>query len=198
MAIERSKIVIIGAGHVGSAILNSLLGMNLAREIVLIAVMCALCIASRGALAFLPHIKPIFGLILISGAVFGWETGFLVGAISAFGSNFFFGQGPWTPWQMVAYGTVGMFGGLMGKNLNALMLALLGFFVTMLVAGPLMDLSRLFTTAAVYTKTAVISTFAMGVPVNLLNGAGTFVTVLLLKKPLVERLQRVREKYGLI
>ena len=61
-----------------------------ARELVLIAVLCALAVASRAAFAWLPHFKPIFGVMIIAGIAFGPQAGFLVGAISAFSSNFFF------------------------------------------------------------------------------------------------------------
>lgn len=74
-----------------------------ARELVVIAVLCALAIAGRVVIP-LPNFKAIFAIIMIAGIAFGPEAGFMVGAISAFASNFFYGQGPYTPWQMMAYG----------------------------------------------------------------------------------------------
>ena len=67
-----------------------------ARELVVIAVMCAIAVAARAAIP-LPHFKPMFAIIIISGFAYGPETGFLVGAVSAFASNFFYGQGAYTP-----------------------------------------------------------------------------------------------------
>ena len=82
-----------------------------ARELVLLAVMCALAVASRAVFAPLPHFKPMVGIIMLTGIAFGPETGFMTGALSGFVSNFIFGQGPWTPWQMFAYGVAGLLAG---------------------------------------------------------------------------------------
>ena len=83
-----------------------------ARELVIIAVMCALAAVSRIAFSFLPNFKPITGIIMITGIAFGPQAGFLTGAIAAFASNFFFSHGPWTPWQMFAYGFGGFLAGI--------------------------------------------------------------------------------------
>lgn len=81
-----------------------------ARELVVLAVMCALAVGGRVAIP-IPSFKAIFGIIMIAGIAFGPESGFLVGAISALASNFFYSQGPYTPWQMMAYGAGGMLAG---------------------------------------------------------------------------------------
>ena len=76
------------------------------------AVLCALAVASRAAFAAVPHFKPMLAIVMLTGIAFGPEAGFLCGAISGFASNFIFGQGPWTPWQMFAYGIGGLLAGL--------------------------------------------------------------------------------------
>ena len=81
-----------------------------ARELVIIAVLCALAIAGRVVIP-LPHCKAVFAVIMLAGIAFGPEAGFMVGAVTAFASNFFYGQGPFTPWQMFAYGAGGMLAG---------------------------------------------------------------------------------------
>ena len=81
-----------------------------ARELVVIAVLSALAVAARVAIP-IPNFKAIFAIIMLSGIAFGPEAGFLVGAVSAFASNFFYGQGAYTPWQMFAYGAGGMLAG---------------------------------------------------------------------------------------
>ena len=73
-----------------------------ARELVILTVMAALAAVSRVAFSFSPFLKTITGIIMITGIAFGPEAGFLTGAVAAFASNFFFSQGPWTPWQMFA------------------------------------------------------------------------------------------------
>ena len=86
-----------------------------AREIVTLAVMCAIAVASRAAFIMVPHFKPMVGIVIITGMAFGAEAGFLTGAVSGFVSNFLFGQGPWTPWQMFAFGIAGFLAGLLAK-----------------------------------------------------------------------------------
>ena len=54
-----------------------------------------------------PQVKPCAAIIIITGIALGKKAGFLTGAMTAFVSNFFMGQGPWTPWQMVAFGLLG-------------------------------------------------------------------------------------------
>ena len=75
-----------------------------ARELVVIAVLCAIGVAGRAAFFMVPQFKPVAAVVILAGVCFGAESGFLVGAMTAFVSNFFFGQGPWTPWQMFAFG----------------------------------------------------------------------------------------------
>ena len=75
-----------------------------ARELVVIAVMCAIAVVSRAVFIWAPNFKPLVAVVIITGMAFGPESGFLTGAMAAFVSNFIFGQGAWTPWQMFAYG----------------------------------------------------------------------------------------------
>ena len=84
-----------------------------ARELVIISSLCAIGVVGRTAFFMLPQFKPVAAIVIISGVAFGGETGFLVGAITAFVSNFFFGQGPWTPWQMFSFGIIGFLAGIM-------------------------------------------------------------------------------------
>ena len=177
-----------------------------ARELVTIAVMAALAAASRAAFAFLPHFKPITAIIMITGIAFGAEAGFLTGAVSAFASNFVFGQGPWTPWQMMAYGIGGFLAGLLFHNrklsdspwLNTALLTVYGFVSIVLVVGPLLDCCTIFTTASELTPAFVGAILASGLPVNLTHAAACAVTMLLLSRPLLEKLERLKIKYGMM
>lgn len=89
-----------------------------ARELVPIAVMAALCVVGRSAFALipLPNFKPVSAVIIITAVAFGPEAGYLTGALAAFVSNFLFGQGPWTPWQMFCWGVIGFLAGLLAKS----------------------------------------------------------------------------------
>lgn len=78
------------------------------RELVLLAVLAALAAVSRIPFAALPSVKPVSAIVILSAYVFGAEAGFLIGAVAALVSNLYFGQGPWTPWQMFAWGWSGL------------------------------------------------------------------------------------------
>lgn len=81
-----------------------------ARDMVPIAVMAALGVVGRTVFAIvpLPNFKPVSAIVIMTGVVFGPESGFLTGALTGFVSNFIFGQGPWTPWQMFSWGMIGL------------------------------------------------------------------------------------------
>ena len=79
-----------------------------AREIVVLAVMTTIAIVSRIMFFMIPEMKPSAAIIIITGAMLGKQAGFLSGVLTAFFSDFVFGQGPWTPWQMIGFGLVGL------------------------------------------------------------------------------------------
>ena len=109
-----------------------------ARIVALVATMAAFAALGRIAFAALPNVKPTTDIVLVSGYALGGGPGFAVGAIAGLTSNFFFGQGPWTPWQMAAWGATGMLGaGLatvtrdrIGRWPLALVCCLIGFLFT--------------------------------------------------------------------
>jgi energy-coupling factor transport system substrate-specific component len=92
-------------------------GKNDARRIVIIAVMTALSVAGRFVFAPIPFFKPVTAIVIITAIYLGAEAGFITGAFSAVVSNFYFGQGPWTPFQMFAWGLIGFLAGLLAKRL---------------------------------------------------------------------------------
>jgi energy-coupling factor transport system substrate-specific component len=83
------------------------------RELVLLAVLASIAAVGRIPFASLPSVQPTTFVIMMSGYVFGAESGFVIGAVAALASNMILGQGPWTPWQMVAWGLVGLTAGLL-------------------------------------------------------------------------------------
>lgn len=172
-----------------------------ARELVLIAVMCALTVASRVVMP-IPHFKPVFAIIMLSGIAFGAESGFLVGAVTAFASNFFASQGPWTPWQMMAYGAGGLLAGLVFRKRRGAgqswVLALFGFAATVLVVGVILDCCTVFTALTTLKWSSVLLVLGQGLPMNISNGICTAVTMLLFGRPLLDILERVQVKYGLL
>lgn len=85
---------------------------------VILAVMTALSVLGRFAFAAIPHFKPVSAIVIITGMYLGAQSGFLCGALSAVLSNILFGQGPWTPFQMLAWGLIGLFAALLGGILK--------------------------------------------------------------------------------
>ena len=172
-----------------------------ARELVIIAILCALGVASR-VLVPLPHFKPAFAVILLSGMAFGPECGFMVGAITAFVGNFFLGQGPYTAWQMMAYGAGGMLAGfLFQKKIlpkKPVIMAIFGFVVCIVWIGPLLDCSQIFLMLSEVTWEGAAASFAAGFPVNVSQGVCTALVLLLFGKPVLEKLDRVKIKYGMM
>lgn len=172
-----------------------------ARELVTIAVMCALAVASRVVVP-IPNFKPVIAIIMITGMAFGAQTGFMTGAISAFASNFFYSQGPWTPWQMMAYGMAGFLTGLLlhkrRRFCHPAILSIYGFVVSLLLVGPLLDCSTLFTTGSALSWRFAMAVFAAGLPHNFMQALACSVTLLLLSKPLLYKLDRLKKKYGML
>ena len=173
-----------------------------ARELALVASMAALAAASRVAFGFIPWFKPVIGVVMIAGMAFGAQTGFLVGALAALASNMFFGQGPWTPWQMMAYGVGGLVAGIVFHGRTARwrpwLLALVGGVSTLLVVGPLLDACTVFTTSSVLSVPYVLAVFAAGLPANATLAVATALTLLLAGKPLLGKFERLRVKYGML
>ncbi|NCC08465.1 MAG: ECF transporter S component [Clostridia bacterium] len=173
-----------------------------ARELVVLAVLCAIAVASRAAFIWLPHFKPMMAIIIIIGASLGAEAGFLTGAVSSFVSNFIFGQGPWTPWQMFSFGVVGFLAGLLFASgiisKARLPLCIFGGLSVLLIAGPILDTCTLFTMMSMLTKENMVAIYISGLPVNAVHALATVLTLLLFSQPMFEKLDRIKTKYGVL
>lgn len=173
-----------------------------ARELIIIAVLVGLAVAGRMVFFMLPQFKPVTALVIITAVSFGAETGFLVGALSALASNIFFTQGPWTPWQMLAFGMVGFIAGLFYQKgllrMNRFALSLFGSISCFIIYGGIMNPASLFMYSSVITKEALLATYIYGAPMDLVHAISTFVFLFLFSKPLLEKLARIKLKYGLI
>ena len=179
-----------------------------AREIAVVAVLAALAVAARAAFVWVPHFKPMAAIIMIAGIAAGPQTGFLVGSVAALASNFIFGQGPWTPWQMLAFGVAGLVAGLLADarvfpraNLTwprRIALAVTGFVLIVGLVGPILDTSTFFYLSTAPTLELATAVYLAGLPVNAAHGAAVAVTLLLVANPLLDQLDRLRVKYGLL
>ncbi len=170
-----------------------------ARELVLLSVMCALAVAARVAIP-IPNFKAIFAVIILSGIAFGAESGFLVGAVSALASNFFYSQGPYTPWQMLAYGLGGLLAGLVFRKRkhNPWHMAAFGFFAVLLVVGPVLDSCTLFIAPVKINLKNILLVYTVGLPANLIGAGSTAAVLLILGGPMLKKLQRIQIKYGIL
>ena len=173
-----------------------------ARELVILTVMAALAVVSRVVFAFSPYLKTITGIIMITGIAFGPEAGFLTGAVAAFASNFFFSQGPWTPWQMFAYGFGGFLAGVIFHNhrnwAKPWVLAPFGFLTILLLVGPMLDSCTVFTMLSKFTVKNVLAVYAAGVGYNVTHGIGAALTLFFVSRPLLGKLDRLQTKYGIL
>ena len=173
-----------------------------ARELVIIAVLCAITVASRTVFLALPQIKPVLALVIISGISLGSESGFMIGAISMLISNIYFGQGAWTPWQMFAAGIIGFlsgvlfYRGILGKN--RLSLSIYGFVVTILIYGLIMNYSSLVLSHTPINRDSLIAFYAQGLPLDILHALSTAVILFLFAHPMLEKLNRIKTKYRLL
>ena len=174
-----------------------------AREIVTLAVMCAIAVASRAAFIWAQNFKPIGGIIMITAMAFGPQAGFMTGALSMIVSNIIFGQGPWTPWQMFAFGLMGFIAGFLAKanilsEKKPLRNAIIGFVMMVVIVGPILDTCAIFTMAQMINVESIGAVYLAGLPVNISQGVAVFLCMLLLTKPMMEKLNRIKIKYGMM
>ena len=166
-----------------------------AKVVALVAALAALAIVGRIAFAPVPNVKPTTDIVLLAGYALGGAPGFCVGAVTALVSNFFFLQGPWTPWQMAAWGGVGVAGAALawavrGRELGRVPLALacglagLGF-------GAVMDL-HLWTLGAEQTLASYLAVAGTSLPFNVAHVVANVGFCLLIGPPLVRALRRYR------
>ena len=173
-----------------------------ARELVIISALCAIGVAGRTAFFMLPQFKPVAAIVIISGVAFGGETGFLVGAITAFVSNFFFGQGPWTPWQMFSFGIIGFLAGIMFQKgilrKTKTDMCLFGFVATFVIYGGIMNPASVIMWQSNININMVLSSYVMGMPFDFIHAVSTVFFLFFAAEPMLEKLERIKIKYGLI
>lgn len=172
-----------------------------ARELVILAVMIGLSVAGRAAFFAVPQIKPMAALAVISGIALGRQSGFLVGSMSMFVSNFMFGQGPWTPWQMLGMGLVGFLAGLLAEKgflgKQKLPVLIFGGLATTFIYGLIVDGWSVLSATAEPSWQLAVTIYGLGFPLNLLHGAGTVIFLFFLERPMREKLERIKVKYGM-
>lgn len=173
-----------------------------ARELIVISVLCAVAVAGRAAFFMLPQFKPVVALVIIAGVCFGGEAGFLVGAITGFVSNFFFGQGPLTPWQMFAFGIIGFVAGILFKKgflrKTKASLCIFGFIAAFVIYGGIINPASVIVWQTKITKEMIASAYLMGIPFDLIHAVSTVFFLWFISEPMIDKLDRIKVKYGLI
>ena len=168
-----------------------------ARRMILVAAMTALSVVGRFVFGALPFFKPITAMVVITAIYIGPEAGFLTGALSAVISNFYFGQGPWTPFQMLSWGLIGLFAGLLAIPLrkSRALLTIYG-----LISGAayslIMDVWTVLWYNGGFSAQLYTAALAAALPITVVYAISNVVFLNLLARPFGEKLARVKIKYG--
>lgn len=169
-----------------------------AKEITVLAVMIAISVAGRFVFAWLPGFKPVTAITVIVALWLGKEAGFVVGSLSAVVSNFYFGQGPWTPFQMFAWGLIGFIAGILANPLkkNKILLCIFGALAGILFSLT-MDIWSVIWFDSGFNISRYIATVTASLPSTVEYAVSNIIFLLLLSKPIGENLERIKTKYGL-
>ena len=175
------------------------------RDIVTLAVMCALAVTGRTAFFMLPNFTPVMAIVIIAGVAFGCEGGFITGAMTMFVSNFIMGQGPWPPWQMFAMGLVGFLAGLFfvgssvrTRNMTKLGLCIFGALICIVVYGGIMNPASVIMWQPNVNFSMIMASYVTGFPFDLAQATATVIALWLVARPFLEKLDRVRIKFGVL
>lgn len=174
-----------------------------ARELVIIAALCAVGVAGRAAFFMLPQFKPVAALTVIAGIAFGGETGFLVGAVTMLVSNVLFSQGPWTPFQMFAMGIIGFSAGILFRKgflrRTKASLCIFGALSVIVIYGGIVNPASALIWGNETLNLKILMTYYLtGFPMDLVHAAATVIFLWFGAEPMLEKLDRIKVKYGLI
>lgn len=167
------------------------------RELMVIAVMTAISVFGRVIFYVVPGFKPITAIIIITAIYLGSECGFMTGALSAIVSNIFFGQGPWTPFQMFSWGLLGYITGILAKfgimkfKIAQLLMAVFGGVIFSLV----MDIYTVVSTTGTISFKAYGAVVLSSLPWMIVYAFSNVVFILVLNKPIGDKLKRLKEKF---
>jgi energy-coupling factor transport system substrate-specific component len=163
------------------------------RRMVLVAVMTAISVLGR----FIPFFKPITAITVITAMYLGGEAGFLVGSLSALLSNFYFGQGPWTAFQMLSWGLIGLLAGVLSEPLKRSKALLLTYGILAGVAfSMIMDVWTVLWYSAGFDADLYLASVTAAIPHTILYAVSNFVFLFVLAKPFGDKLERIKLKYG--
>lgn len=171
-----------------------------AREITLIATLIAIAVVSRAVFYLIPNFKPFAAVVIVSAICLGSEKGYIIGTLTAFISNFIFGQGFWTPYQMLALGMVGFLAGAIFKKVktNKYTMAAAGFALIFIIYALIVDLSSvLIMSGDNITLSGTIAIYTAGIPFNFIFAITTAVFLFLFGEPFIKKINRINTKFAL-
>lgn len=169
------------------------------RQLMPTAVLAATAAAGRVLFAPIPDVKPVSAIAVIAGATLGRRSGFMVGAVAALVSNFFFGQGSWTPWQMYAWGLVGYLGGVFADRglLERGGVLYAWGFLSALMYGAILNGYYVLGFVRPLTWPSVLAAYAAGFPLDCVHGVATAAFLAAIWLPWGRSIRRVVRKYDL-
>lgn len=167
-------------------------------RIMIISVMTALSVLGRIAFAPIPSFKPVTAIVVLTGIYFGGEAGFMTGALSAVISNFYFSQGPWTPFQMFAWGILGLIAGMLSGILRRYRLALYAYgAVSGVLYSLLMDIWTVLWADGYFNFPRYFASVISALPVTAVYVISNVIFLMLFSGPIGRILQRMKTKYGI-
>jgi energy-coupling factor transport system substrate-specific component len=166
--------------------------------VALVAALAAISVAGRVAFSPIPNVVPSTDIALIAGYTLGGAPGFAVGALTGLVSNFWLGQGPWTPWQMAGWGLTGMLGAgvamATGRRLGRVWLAVICAFAGF-AYGALLDFSLMITYGGEQSLDRFLALSARGLPFNIAHAAGNAALALVAGPAMARMLLRYRHRF---
>jgi len=170
------------------------------RELVLLAVLSAVAAVSRIPFAALPSVQPVSAIVILSAYVFGAEAGLIIGALAALVSNLYFGQGPWTPWQMFSWGLMGLTAGWLRNTwILRKRTGMLAFgFIWGFLFGWIMNIWYIISLPDAFSWGLVAAAYASSFYFDLAHALSNVVFLSILAGSWVKVLERFRKKYGLL
>lgn len=171
---------------------------NDVRKLILIAVMVAISVIGRFIFAPIPGFKPVTAMVVITAMYFGGEAGFMTGALSAVISNFYFGQGPWTPFQMFSWGIVGFLAGVIADPLKKSKIVLVVYAVVSgVLYSLLMDVWTVLWADGYFNISRYAAAVISAAQFTIIYAVSNVIFLLVFSKPIGKILERIKEKYRL-
>ena len=169
------------------------------KNIMPIVVLAALAVVGRIIFAPFPNIKPMSAIIIMAGAAFGRRSGFMTGLLAALISNIFFGQGPWTLWQMYAWGLMGYGAGALAERgvIKGRLSVLVYGSLAPLGYGLILDSHYFFGYVGEISVASAVAAYSLGLVGSIAHSVATVAFLAVIYLPWERKLSRIKQKYGI-